>query len=79
MSAAHQLTASALHLGYGDREIVGNLSLSIPPAKFTAIVGANACGKSTLLRGLGRLLSPSKGTVVLDGRGLVLQRQARSL
>ena len=34
------------------------------------IVGANACGKSTLLRGLARLLRPIDGQVVLDGRSL---------
>ena len=34
----------------------------------TAIVGANACGKSTLLRGLARLLAPREGSVLLDGR-----------
>jgi len=36
----------------------------------TAIVGANACGKSTLLRGLARLLKPRRGSVYLDGRAV---------
>jgi iron complex transport system ATP-binding protein len=34
------------------------------------IVGANACGKSTLLRGLARLLKPAAGTVTLDGKDI---------
>jgi iron complex transport system ATP-binding protein len=34
------------------------------------IVGANACGKSTLLRGLSRLLKPAGGTVTLDGKDI---------
>ncbi|KKB80975.1 iron dicitrate ABC transporter ATP-binding protein [Devosia soli] len=64
----HQLMAAGLHLGYADREIVSDLNLTIPAGELTVIVGANACGKSTLLRGLARLLSPSKGAVYLDGK-----------
>jgi len=70
MSVNHQLSAADLTLGYGDRTIVDRLSIAIPPGKFTVIVGANACGKSTLLRGLARLLPPSAGTVYLDGRAI---------
>lgn len=40
--------------------------MSIPDGKFSIIVGPNACGKSTLLRALARLLPPAKGTVLLD-------------
>jgi ABC-type cobalamin/Fe3+-siderophores transport system ATPase subunit len=39
----------------------------IPDGSFTVIVGPNACGKSTLLRSLARLLKPSAGHVLLDG------------
>ena len=38
------------------------------------IVGANACGKSTLLRGLARLLAPTTGTVLLDGHDIARLR-----
>lgn len=41
--------------------------MRIAEGRITAIVGPNACGKSTLLRGLARLLRPSAGTVLLDG------------
>jgi iron complex transport system ATP-binding protein len=64
------LSADKLHLGYRDRKIVHDLSVKIPPHKFTVIVGANACGKSTLLRGLARLLAPTEGTVLLDGKSI---------
>jgi len=70
MSASHQLSASGLTLGYADRTIVENLTIAIPPAQFTVIVGANACGKSTLLRGLARLLAPKSGSVYLDGKAI---------
>ncbi|WTU05321.1 ABC transporter ATP-binding protein [Kitasatospora sp. NBC_00070] len=63
----NQLTATGLDLRYGDRTIVAGLDLTLPGGSVTAIVGPNACGKSTLLRGLTRLLAPAAGTVTLDG------------
>ena len=41
--------------------------MAIPDTSFTVIVGPNACGKSTLLRGLSRLIKPTAGHVILDG------------
>ncbi|GAA1616243.1 ABC transporter ATP-binding protein [Actinoplanes couchii] len=59
-----------LSLGYGERTVVGDLSLELPTGRITMIVGPNACGKSTFLRGLARLLPPLAGAVLLDGRAL---------
>ena len=42
--------------------IIADLSVDVLDGRVTAIVGPNACGKSTLLRGLARLLRPSGGT-----------------
>ena len=64
------LRAEGISLGYGDRRIVEQLDVAIPPGSFTVIVGANACGKSTLLRGLARLLTPTAGSVLLDGKAI---------
>lgn len=64
------LAAAGLVLGYDAEPIVRGVDLTVPPGRITVIVGANACGKSTLLRGLGRLLAPREGTVVLDGHDL---------
>jgi iron complex transport system ATP-binding protein len=65
-----RLRAEGLSLGYDDQTIVRNLDVDILDGKVTAIVGANACGKSTLLRGLARLLRPRDGAVYLDGKAL---------
>lgn len=65
-----RLHAESIALGYDGRTIVPELSVTIPDASFTVIIGPNACGKSTLLRGLSRLLTPEKGQVVLDGRSI---------
>ncbi|GAA2993181.1 ABC transporter ATP-binding protein [Streptomyces lactacystinicus] len=66
-AGANRLAARGLGLRYGDRTIVDGLDLELPGDAVTAIVGPNACGKSTLLRGLVRLLDPAAGTVTLDG------------
>jgi len=67
---AARLHADAITLGYDKRVISRDLSVEIPDGSFTVIVGPNACGKSTLLRALSRLLSPKTGHVVLDGRAI---------
>ena len=67
MTESHLLEATGLSVGYRDRRVVTGLDLTIPPGRVTAIVGANACGKSTLLRAMSRLLPPQEGQVVLDG------------
>jgi iron complex transport system ATP-binding protein len=61
------LSARQLRLGYDGRVVVTGLSVRIPQGRITAIVGPNACGKSTLLKGLARLLNPAAGAVYLDG------------
>jgi iron complex transport system ATP-binding protein len=66
----HRLHADAVTLGYGDRVVVDDLDLDIRPGEITAIVGANGCGKSTVLRALARLLRPTSGSVLLDGVSL---------
>jgi len=65
-----KLRAERLSLGYDDHSVVSHLDVDILEGKITAIVGANACGKSTLLRGLARLLKPQSGRVLLDDRSL---------
>jgi iron complex transport system ATP-binding protein len=63
-----RLTAESVTLGYDQRVIAENLSVEIPDNSFTVIVGPNACGKSTLLRALSRMLKPTQGRVLLDGQ-----------
>jgi iron complex transport system ATP-binding protein len=66
----HTLSAQGLTLGYDQVEVTRDLSVDIPTGKITCIVGANACGKSTLLRALARLLKPKAGVVLLDGESI---------
>ncbi|WP_267421960.1 MULTISPECIES: ABC transporter ATP-binding protein [unclassified Curtobacterium] len=78
MTTAHDLRTTGLTLAYDDRTVIDDLSLELPTGRITAIVGANACGKSTLLRSMSRLLRPAGGQVLLDGRA-VHQTPAREL
>jgi ABC-type cobalamin/Fe3+-siderophores transport system ATPase subunit len=61
------LRAENVTLGYDARVVARELDVRIPAGEFTVIVGPNACGKSTLLRALGRILRPRDGAVYLDG------------
>jgi iron complex transport system ATP-binding protein len=64
----NRLSAENVTLAYDQRVIAEQLSVEIPDHSFTVIVGPNACGKSTLLRALSRMLRPSQGRVLLDGQ-----------
>ncbi|MFD4696035.1 ABC transporter ATP-binding protein [Streptomyces niveus] len=65
-----RLRARELTLAYDDRTVVHDLELAVPDGRVSVIVGPNACGKSTTLRALGRLLKPKSGSVLLDGEEL---------
>ncbi|MFI5716314.1 ABC transporter ATP-binding protein [Nocardia sp. NPDC051750] len=67
---AARLRADRLRLGYRNRVISDELTVDIPDGTFTVIIGPNACGKSTLLRALSRLLAPESGSVLLDGKAI---------
>ncbi|MGC4820254.1 ABC transporter ATP-binding protein [Micromonospora sp. DT63] len=64
------LSTRDLVVGYDDRTVLDGLTLDLPTDAFTVIVGPNACGKSTLLRTMARLLTPRRGTVLLDGTAI---------
>lgn len=67
MSGA-RLWARDLAVAYGTREVLHGVDLDVPDTRLTAIIGPNACGKSTLLRALARLLPASRGEVRVDDR-----------
>ncbi|KIR65990.1 MULTISPECIES: ABC transporter ATP-binding protein [Micromonospora] len=76
------LSTRDLVVGYDERTVLDGLDVTLPAGAFTVIVGPNACGKSTLLRTMARLLTPRSGTVLLDGtaiRDLPTREVARRL
>ncbi|MEU4782436.1 ABC transporter ATP-binding protein [Micromonospora sp. NPDC023633] len=65
-----RLSGTAMTLAYERRTVARDLSVAVPDRSFTVIIGPNACGKSTLLRALSRLLKPAAGAVLLDGEDI---------
>jgi len=64
------LHTQGLHIGYGGVPIVEDLNLQVPDGRLTALVGANGSGKSTILKAMSRILKPSGGQVLLDGKSI---------
>jgi iron complex transport system ATP-binding protein len=62
-----RLLGERLTLSYDDRTVADDLDVTIPDGSFTVVVGPNACGKSTMLRALARMIKPRDGRVLLDG------------
>jgi NitT/TauT family transport system ATP-binding protein len=52
----------------GETEALQNISLSVAPGEFVAVIGPSGCGKSTLLSLIAGLLAPTEGSVLVDGR-----------
>ena len=55
---------------YGDLHAVDDLSLTVPQGEWLAIVGSSGSGKTTLMNMIGCMDTPSKGSVMLEGRRL---------
>ena len=56
--------------GYGDRVILKDISLVVPKGKVVALMGTSGGGKTTVLRLIGRQISPMSGEVLLEGRNI---------
>lgn len=68
MKPTHHFQADQTVSGYDNKTIIQGVSLVIPSNKISVIIGANACGKSTLLKTLSRLIKPESGNITLDGK-----------
>jgi NitT/TauT family transport system ATP-binding protein len=67
---------------------IGDVSLTVGPGEFVCVVGPSGCGKTTLLKCIGGLMQPTRGTVLVNGKpvagppealALVFQEYSRSL
>lgn len=65
--------------GFGDSNIIEDLSLRIDPGEFVSLIGPSGCGKSTLLYLLSGLEKPVSGSVLLDGECLDKPQRTISL
>lgn len=70
MKTAHLLKTNNIVAGYDKKIIIDGINITIPTNKISVIIGANACGKSTLLKTLSRLIQPVSGEIVLGEKKL---------
>ncbi|PWH07305.1 Fe(3+)-dicitrate ABC transporter ATP-binding protein [Brachybacterium endophyticum] len=73
-TATSALALDRASVGYGEKVVLDEVSLTFAKGRFTAVVGPNGCGKSTMLRALARTLPVREGRVLLDGRPLAEHR-----
>ncbi len=66
----NSITTKSLAVAYEDNLVVENLDIEIPYGKITTIIGSNGCGKSTVLKAVGRILKPRGGVVYLNGEDI---------
>lgn len=64
-----------LSAGYGKKEVLHQVSLSVEEGRLTAVVGPNGCGKSTFLRALSGLLPHMSGAISVDGKALTAYKR----
>ena len=60
-----------ISVGYGNREVLRDVSLTLNEGRIIALLGANGAGKTTLIRALNGTLPLSSGQIVLDGRDMI--------
>jgi iron complex transport system ATP-binding protein len=57
-------------LGYDKQTVIHNVSFEAKPGEMLGIIGPNGSGKSTLIKGITRLIQPSRGKIFLDGSNI---------
>ncbi len=64
------LTAQNITIGYGNSEVIKNVSFALQNGEILAVLGANGAGKTTLLRALNGILAIKKGEILLEGKNI---------
>lgn len=67
-ASAAGLRLEGVTVAYGERPVLTGIDLEVRPGEFVGLIGPNACGKSTLLKAVSRVLRPVSGRILLDGR-----------
>jgi branched-chain amino acid transport system ATP-binding protein len=70
-AAMPKLSVSDLQAGYGDVQVLWDISIAVNAGELVSIVGSNGAGKTTLMRCLSGLVRPTTGTILVDGKPMV--------
>lgn len=71
------LATNKLRVGYGAEPVLSDFDFTVPEGRFTAVIGPNGCGKSTLVKSLSRVLTTEPGMVNLEGKPVQKLRPKR--
>ncbi len=74
MSEAAALAVEDVVAGYGQVTVLHGVTVSVPAASITTVLGANGAGKTTLLRTISGFVRPRRGRVLVGGTNLALRR-----
>ncbi len=66
----NRIETKELSIAYDEKLIVESLNLNLPKGKITSIIGPNGCGKSTILKAIGRIMKKKSGMIYLDGEDI---------
>jgi iron complex transport system ATP-binding protein len=69
------LEVARVSAGYGDLSVLRDVSFSVERGSILALLGPNGCGKTTLLRIIGKLHAASDGSVSVMGRDIAAMNQ----
>lgn len=64
------LNIDKLNAGYGEIQVLFDLSLQVKEGEIVSIIGANGAGKSTLLKTISGMITPNAGKVEFDGEAI---------
>jgi branched-chain amino acid transport system ATP-binding protein len=67
------LALQGLRSGYGNIEVLHDVSLSIERGQIVTLIGANGAGKTTLLKTISGLIRPTAGSILFEGRNIARQ------
>lgn len=65
------LEAEGVSLGYNGHDVLSGVSLKVAPGELVGVIGPNGCGKSTLIRGISRVLASRGGRILVAGRDVL--------
>src|SRR5829696_527296 len=76
-AAAPVLVAHDLRAGYGEIDVLQQVSVDVRPGELVSLIGPNGAGKSTVLKTIMGFLRPREGRVLFEGQDVTGWRPDR--